>query len=540
MAQTSGNPVIGQYQADPDIDYFNGRYYIYPTGGNQFRAYSSTDLTNWRDDGVIFDLGPQCSWANTNGWAPDMVERNGKYYFYYTAEAKIGVAVGNSPTGPFTDLGYALVGSDPYTVDIIDAMVFVDDDGQAYLYYGGSNGSRMVIRKLNANMTSFSGSPTLATPQNYTEAPFLLKRNGIYYLMYSNGAWYNGSYNVQYATSSSPMGPWTYKGTILSSSGPFSGPGHHAVLRRPGCYDEYYVAYHRYENGDYSTRKVCLDRMYFRPNGDILPINMTWTGVAARSGSAGCIADQDISTGTYRLVSKLSSSNQTIVLDVSECSDKQDADVRTWRWQGGNCQRWRVEKTGDGFYKITSQLPSHRALDLSGCDHKAGTDVRAYSDNGLDCQRWRIEAVGDGYYRLVSKQSGNVLDVSGCNATPGTDVRTWNWLGGNCQRWKFEAVADYERPAPAAATPAPSSELTVAPNPAVRQLMVRQPFAETGPVDLTLVDALGRTVLHHRHLVRKGPQQLTLEVGSVAPGVYLLRVDQGRHHAAQRVSIGQP
>src|SRR5688500_275143 len=72
FAQTSGNPILANYQADPDITFFNGRYYIYPTAttNNQFRAYSSADLTNWRDDGVIFDLGPQCAWANVNGWAP--------------------------------------------------------------------------------------------------------------------------------------------------------------------------------------------------------------------------------------------------------------------------------------------------------------------------------------------------------------------------------------------------------------------------------------------------------------------------------------
>ncbi|HYG39495.1 MAG TPA: family 43 glycosylhydrolase, partial [Cytophagales bacterium] len=246
-AQTGVNPVLPN-QADPDITYFNGRYYIYPTAvsNNQFRAYSSADLTNWIDEGVIFDLGPQCSWANGNGWAPAMVYRNGQYYFYYTAETKIGVAVGSTPIGPFVDKGSPLIGTDPHTDDIIDPYVFIDTNGQAYIYYGGSGKSKMVVRTLNADMVSV-GSPMLLTPPNYTEGPCIIKRGNTYHLTYSNGAWYNDTYNVQYCTSNSPLGPWTYKGSILTSNGPFTGPGHHSIVQKPGC-DEYYAAYHRYEN----------------------------------------------------------------------------------------------------------------------------------------------------------------------------------------------------------------------------------------------------------------------------------------------------
>jgi beta-xylosidase len=246
--QFTGNPLING--ADPEIQYFNGQYYLYTTSVDtkKFHAYSSTDLTNWHDEGVIFDIGPQCTWAENNGWAPGVAFRNNKFYFYYTAEVKIGVAVGDSPTGPFTDLGSPLIGTDPYTTDIIDAMVFIDDDGQAYIYYGGSAGAQMVVRKLNADMVSLATGPSNITPANYTEAPFLVKRNGVYYMMYSNGAWYNETYNVRYATSNSPTGPWTYRGIILQSNAEDKGPGHHSVLRIGNC-DEYYIVYHRYENG---------------------------------------------------------------------------------------------------------------------------------------------------------------------------------------------------------------------------------------------------------------------------------------------------
>lgn len=281
-AQRRGNPVLRGYNADPDIEFFNSRYYLYPTGGVEFKAWSSTDLTNWAKEGVIFDLSTQCSWAKFDGWAPHVVCRNSRYYFYYAAEAKIGVAVGNTPIGPFTDIGHPLIGTDPYIEDIIDPAVFVDADGQAYIYYGGSAQSKMVIRKLATDMVSFIGEPILSTPLHYTEAPHMLKRGDTYYLSYSNGSWTNSTYNIRYVTSKSPVGPWDYKGIILGSAGQFSGNGHASIIKRPGTNDEYYIAYHRYQNGDYKTRRVAIDKVHFK-EGYIQKIIPTWEGVPALS-----------------------------------------------------------------------------------------------------------------------------------------------------------------------------------------------------------------------------------------------------------------
>jgi beta-xylosidase len=110
QAQLSGNPLFSG--ADPEIHYFENKYYIYTTAtyGTQFHAYSSIDLTNWKDEGVIMDLYPDSPWAQNNGWAPAVVFRNSKYYFYYTAEAKIGVAVGDTPIGPFKDTNDIYIG----------------------------------------------------------------------------------------------------------------------------------------------------------------------------------------------------------------------------------------------------------------------------------------------------------------------------------------------------------------------------------------------------------------------------------------------
>lgn len=290
------NPILPGYHADPYAQYFAGKYWIYPTAevsgsqpGSKFRAYSSTNLTTWVDEGQIFDLGPQVSWADTNGWAPSVVFRNNQYYFYFSAggvgggqNSKIGVAIGSSPKGPFTDIGAPLVSSKltAPTVEAIDPHVFVDGDGQAYMYYGGSWGSNLAIQKLNSNMTSLSGSLSIVTPSYYTEGPFMSKRNGLYYMSYSNGAWNNDTYNVRYSTASSPMGPWTYRGQILSSDATHKGPGHHSFLQVPGT-DTWYIVYH-YWDTSFAARHVAIDSLSYNADGTIKPVVMTYGGPIQR------------------------------------------------------------------------------------------------------------------------------------------------------------------------------------------------------------------------------------------------------------------
>jgi hypothetical protein len=285
-AATVGNPVLAGYQADPSVEVFDGKYYIYPTSpdNRRFHVWSSTDFSNWTDEGVLLDIGPQVSWdQDTYPWAPDMVARNGKYYFYFSANLQIGVAVCDSPAGPCTDKGAPLVGGWIGGVESIDPMVFIDDDGQAYLYYGGSAGNgKMGVYKLNPDMTSLDGGQIIHYPINFTEGAFLHKRHGTYYLSYSNGRWYDSSYNVQYSTSNSPLGPWTYRGQILSSNSEDTGPGHHSFLQYSGT-DDWYVVYHRHENSGGDNRRVAIDRMYFDGGGSIQPIMMTNTGVERRT-----------------------------------------------------------------------------------------------------------------------------------------------------------------------------------------------------------------------------------------------------------------
>ena len=286
------NPILPSHHADPYIGYLAGQYWIYPTSEDtkSFRAFSSTNLIDWVDQGQVFNLS-QSSWAtNGYGWAPCVVYWNNNYYFYYAMggaagwqDSKIGVAVGPTPTGPFTDIGAPLVTSQTSSpnIEAIDPMVFFDTDGKAYLYYGGSAGANLGIRQLNTNtMTSFSGSLNVVTPSGFTEAAFMSKRNGIYYISYSNGSWKTNTYNVRYATSSSPIGPWTYKGQILTSDSLHKGPGSHAFLQVPNS-DIWYICYH-YWDSVYSTRHTALDSLSYNADGTIKPVTMTGGGMVTR------------------------------------------------------------------------------------------------------------------------------------------------------------------------------------------------------------------------------------------------------------------
>lgn len=281
-------PVIPGLFADPHITTFNGRYYLYPTtdgytswNGTYYKAFSSSDLVNWTDHGVILNHGPDVSWADNSAWAPAVTAKSGQYYLYFSGglasgntAKQLGVAVSSSPTGPFRDaLGRPLIRSGQYSGQAIDPMVFNDDDGQSYLYWG--QGAARVV-PLNNDMISFDPAQVrVITPTGYNEAPFVFKRNGIYYFMWSEGDTRSEDYRVAYATGSSPYGPWTKRGIVLQKRLELGikGPGHHSVVRAPDS-DTWYVAYHRFAvpAGNGTNRETTIDRMEFNADGTIRPI----------------------------------------------------------------------------------------------------------------------------------------------------------------------------------------------------------------------------------------------------------------------------
>nr|WP_246001376.1 family 43 glycosylhydrolase [Allorhizocola rhizosphaerae] len=289
------NPIVQTiYTADPAPLVHNGRVYLY-TGHDEdgstwftmreWRVWSSADMVNWTDHGSPMSLST-FSWASADAWAGQAIERNGKFYWYVPVRRSngsqaIGVGVSDSPTGPFRDaLGRPLIENAE-----IDPSVFIDDDGQAYLYYGNPN---LWYVRLNADMISYSGSPTriplttagfgarsgsTSRPTLYEEGPWVYKRNGLYYMVFAAECC---SEYIAYSTAPGPTGPWTYRGTIMPRQGG-------SFTNHAGVIDFNGGSYFFYHNGALPggggfTRSVAVERFAYNANGTFPTINMTTVG----------------------------------------------------------------------------------------------------------------------------------------------------------------------------------------------------------------------------------------------------------------------
>jgi beta-xylosidase len=289
---TWANPVMAG--ADPHAIIISNTFWVYPTwtlrGEQQFYAFSSTNLVDWQRHGPVLDF-KNIPWIKEDGaplhyaWAPAIFSTNGNFYFYYSVgpqnptAARLGVAVGASPAGPFKDSGKPLLtGGNGF--EAIDPFVFRDPKSNStFLYVGGSAGATLRVFELNSDMITFAREIPVKTPEKFTEAVSMHFHGGVYYLTYSHGVWRHSSYSVHYSTSDSPTGPWTYRGAILTSDETRKGPGHHSFLQDPRSGD-WFIFYHRWENqtgdGPYrGSRQVCIERIEHDAEGLIRPIKMS-------------------------------------------------------------------------------------------------------------------------------------------------------------------------------------------------------------------------------------------------------------------------
>lgn len=316
------NAILPNFHADPEILYSNktGKYYIYSTtdgfngwGGWQFSVFSSTDLINWKDEGVMLDVkSDQVKWASGNAWAPAIIEvkqSDGtyKYYFYYSAHnpktnrKEIGVAVSDDPVGPFVDSGAPIVtdADRPAAArggQAIDVDVFYDAKSKKHFLYWG-NGF-MAGAELNSDMLSIKKETiTLMTPEGgsletwaYREAPYVFFRKGTYYFMWSVDDTGSANYHVAYGTSKSPLGKINMVNgeypTILKQVPEkfIYGTAHNSVLQIPGK-DKWYIVYHRINKYHIERvmspgihREVCIDELRFDKKGRIIPVQPTQEG----------------------------------------------------------------------------------------------------------------------------------------------------------------------------------------------------------------------------------------------------------------------
>ena len=300
------NPFIrDQYSADPSARVFGNKVYVYPshdilaTPGKgrvgwfcmeDYHVFSSSDLVNWTDHGVIVQQN-KVPWVRPDSysmWAPDCIERNGKYYFYFPTSPKdtvtygrgftIGVAVADKPEGPYIPQPTPIKG-----VRGIDPNVFIDKDGQAYLYWSAGN---IYGAKLNDNMLELASDvKTLGElpSKGLKEGPYLFERNGTYYLTYPHVE--NKIERLEYAVGENPLGPFKFAGVIMDESPTGCWTNHHSVINFK---NQWYLFYH---HNDYSpkfdkARSVRVDSLFFNEDGTIKKVNPTLRGVGLTNASS--------------------------------------------------------------------------------------------------------------------------------------------------------------------------------------------------------------------------------------------------------------
>ena len=257
-------------------------------------AFSSNDLVNWTKHPKVLSK-ENISWFKRALWAPAVIHANDKYYIFFGANdiqsnnelGGIGVAVADNPAGPFKDaLGKPLIDKFVNGAQPIDQFVY-NDNGHYYMYYGGWGHCNVV--QLNDDFTGlvpFEDGTVYkeVTPENYVEGPFMFKKDGKYYFMWSEGGWGGPDYSVAYAISDSPFGPFKRVAKILQQDPSVAtSAGHHSLLHAPGT-DDYYIVYHRRPLNDNARdhRVTCIDKMTFDKDGFINPVKMTFEGVPAQ------------------------------------------------------------------------------------------------------------------------------------------------------------------------------------------------------------------------------------------------------------------
>ena len=384
-APVTGNPVIPGYFADPTIKKFGDTYYMYATtdgsgaGFGPAQVWTSKDFVNW----TLMPMNwPDSHWI----WAPDVIRHtDGRYYYFYCQPCIIHCGVSETPRGPWKNIlgeSEAVLVPDRFVTNAItlDGQTFVDDDGSVYLYWGTwgiYKGFGCGTGKMTPDLKGFTETRLIPNTEavDFFEAPFVLKRNGIYYFMYSSGSCHDHTYRVQYATSDHPLGPYEYKGCILETNedGTVHGPGHHSILKEG---DDYYIVYHRHDNPHSNRgfhRQLCMDKMEFAADGSIRKVIPTHKGVGALAPSV--VKSENLALGAG--------------VRASSCYD--DNFRAEYAVDDNNGTLWRPRGMGQEWLEI--DLGSSREIQTVWTQFEYGTQFYQYLiETSVDGKHWSVFA----------------------------------------------------------------------------------------------------------------------------------------------------
>lgn len=320
----SQNPIVrDQFTADPSARVFNGKVYVYPSHDllakegmgrpgwfcmADYHVFSSENLTDWTDHGVIVSQN-KVPWVDSTSysmWAPDCIERNGRYYFYFPANSMkefngrkmfgIGVAIADKPEGPYVPQPEPIKDfSGTRNLPGIDPNVFIDKDGQAYLYWSLGN---LYVAKLKDNMLELDSETVIIKDmpeKGLKEGPYMFERNGIYYMTYPHVE--KNIERLEYAIGDNPMGPFKFAGVIMDESPMNCWTNHQSIIEYKG---QWYLFYHQnaYSPNFDKNRSICIDSLFFNADGTIRKVTPTHRGVGISK------ATQKIEIDRYSAISE--------------------------------------------------------------------------------------------------------------------------------------------------------------------------------------------------------------------------------------------
>lgn len=363
------NPIIrNKYSADPSARVFGDKVYLFPSHDilakegkgrigwfcmEDYHVFSSANLTDWTDHGMIVSQ-TATPWTKQDAysmWAPDCIERNGKYYFYFPATPKdttvakgftVGVAIADKPEGPYTPQAMPIKG-----VKGIDPNVFIDKDGQAYLYWSQGN---IYGAKLKPNMVELdSDVKTLGElpSKGLKEGPYMFERNGIYYLTYPHVE--NKIERLEYATSNNPLGPFKFTGVIMDESPTGCWTNHHSIIQFK---NQWYLFYH---HNDYSpnfdkARSVRADSLAFNTDGTIKKVIPSLRGIGVTQATSQIQIDRYTSL-----------SNKGVAIESIDTADR----FKGWQTNFSEAGAWAQYNTVD-FGKKPLKIVSVNAMSQTG------------------------------------------------------------------------------------------------------------------------------------------------------------------------------
>jgi arabinoxylan arabinofuranohydrolase len=523
MAQTPNPFVRNIYTADPSTHVWSdGRLYVYPSHDidppqgcdlmDKYHVYSTDDMVHWTDHGEVLGAA-DVPWGRPEGgfmWAPDCAYKNGTYYFYFPHPSgsgdqwnstwKIGVATSTEPAANFVVQGYI-----EGLKSMIDPCVFVDDDGQAYLYYGG--GGQCEAGKLKDNMMEVDGAmKPMQGLQDFHEGTWVHKYNGMYYLSYADN-YPSGGNQLRYAVSNNPLGPWTSKGAYIKPTG--SPTNHGSIIAYKG---QSYAFYHNsILSGNPWLRSICVDSLFYNSDGTIQMIKQSrehGTPYAENASSIpGTIEVEDYDRGGQgKSYSDSDTTNNGNAYRVDEGVDVEMNSPGNYNigWtNGGEWLEYTVNVEEDYVYTIKTVVGSPNS----------NSSIR-YKIDGNDVTGSVIISNTGGW------QTYKTISTKGIRLDAGTHIlQLFEETGGfNIDKIIIEKEAVITSVLP---TEQPTQH-RIYPNPASTEVTIE--WSEHDPLILQSVifDMRGQVVQTFNN--RRDEKKISLDVSRINPGCYILKI----------------